>query len=188
MKKLNSKMQRNIIVAGLLIATIAVGGLLITNFKDKEIKKESEVSVTINPTPEVKVEEAEKTAVEVPKIEEKQNTTVTEKEPDTKKAVNTETTKTETTKKSTDTPKKPEPPKDTPKTKDDLTDKSKVPTYEDKEIKPQTQTETPKSGDKNSEGEVFVPGFGYVKDEGGGGQGTKVDSDGDIEKQVGNMN
>lgn len=31
---------------------------------------------------------------------------------------------------------------------------------------------TPKSGDKDGNGNVYIPGFGWVKDEGGGGQGS----------------
>jgi len=55
-----------------------------------------------------------------------------------------------------------------------------------------TPTETPKQdnqpqgGDKK-EGQIYVPGFGWIKDEGGGGEGTVGKSDGDINKQVGTM-
>ena len=52
--------------------------------------------------------------------------------------------------------------------------------------------ETPKSdsqpqGGETKDGKIYVPGFGWIDDEGGGGQGTTVDGDGDINKQVGNM-
>ncbi|MDR1320614.1 MAG: hypothetical protein LBK56_04190 [Gracilibacteraceae bacterium] len=43
----------------------------------------------------------------------------------------------------------------------------------------------PNAGDKNGNGEIYIPGFGWVKDEGGGGQGQKSDSDGDWEKIIG---
>ncbi|EGW36662.1 DUF6550 family protein, partial [Desulfosporosinus sp. OT] len=43
-----------------------------------------------------------------------------------------------------------------------------------------------KSGDKK-DGQVYIPGFGWVKDEGGGSQGKVGKSDGDINKQVGIM-
>lgn len=42
-------------------------------------------------------------------------------------------------------------------------------------------------GDKNDKGQIYIDGFGWVKDEGGGGKGTAVDSNGDINKQVGSM-
>lgn len=52
--------------------------------------------------------------------------------------------------------------------------------------------ETPKSdsqpqGGETKDGKIYVPGFGWITDNGGGGQGTTVDGDGDINKQVGNM-
>lgn len=52
--------------------------------------------------------------------------------------------------------------------------------------------ETPKpdnqpQGGDTSNGKIYVPGFGWIEDEGGGGQGTVADGDGDINKQVGTM-
>jgi FtsZ-interacting cell division protein ZipA len=44
----------------------------------------------------------------------------------------------------------------------------------------------PQGGD-TKDGKIYVPGFGWIEDNGGGGQGTTVDGDGDINKQVGNM-
>jgi hypothetical protein len=44
----------------------------------------------------------------------------------------------------------------------------------------------PKSGDTNEKGQVWVPGFGWVTP-GGGNQGGKSGSDGDINKPVGDM-
>jgi hypothetical protein len=43
----------------------------------------------------------------------------------------------------------------------------------------------PKSGDKDGKGNIYIPGFGWVKDEGGGGQGRKSGSDGDWDKIIG---
>ncbi|NYB73104.1 hypothetical protein HZF24_03005 [Sedimentibacter hydroxybenzoicus DSM 7310] len=52
--------------------------------------------------------------------------------------------------------------------------------------------DTPKNdsqpqGGETKDGKIYVPGFGWIDDEGGGGQGTVGESDGDINKQVGNM-
>lgn len=47
---------------------------------------------------------------------------------------------------------------------------------------------TPKSGDKDGNGNVYIPGFGWVKDEGGGGQGEKSQLDpehSDFDKIIG---
>lgn len=79
----------------------------------------------------------------------------------------------------------PTPPaKPTPQ--GNVTDKSDMPTYKEQDVKPQQSQ--PKMGDKNDKGEIWIDGFGWVKDEGGGGKGTIVDSKGDINKQVGTIN
>jgi len=50
---------------------------------------------------------------------------------------------------------------------------------------PPKQSE-PQGGDTNSQGQVWFPGFGWITP-GNGNQGERVDSDGDINKQVGEM-
>ena len=68
-----------------------------------------------------------------------------------------------------------EPP-EPPKIEDEemLTNPDKEPTYESEqtEIKPQPETpsDTPKHGDKK-DGMIYINGFGWIKDEGGGGIG-----------------
>lgn len=37
------------------------------------------------------------------------------------------------------------------------------------------QTSAPESGDKNDQGQIYVPGFGWIEDNGGGGSGTTAD-------------
>lgn len=62
---------------------------------------------------------------------------------------------------------------------------SKAPTYSSKDTSPSKG-----SGDQNfqkKDGKIYVPGFGWVTDNGGGGSGTTVDGGGDINKQVGQM-
>ncbi len=44
----------------------------------------------------------------------------------------------------------------------------------------------PKSGDVK-DGKIYVPGFGWIEDNGGGTEQEEVSSDGDIDKQVGSM-
>ena len=67
------------------------------------------------------------------------------------------------------------PPK--PVAKDNVTDKNKKPTYTEQDTKPQQSQ--PQMGDKNDKGQIYVDGFGWVKDEGGGGKGTSVGNEGD---------
>lgn len=63
-----------------------------------------------------------------------------------------------------------------------------TPVEHDKVKKPEngTSPSTPKSGDKNEKGQIWVPGFGWV-DDSGPNEGISVDGEGDINKQVGNM-
>ncbi|MNO15957.1 hypothetical protein D3C76_56290 [compost metagenome] len=86
------------------------------------------------------------------------------------------------------TTKPTEPPK--PKVKEPEKEQSPAasPEYEEKETHPNKETAaTPKAGDKNSKGQVYVPGFGWVEDQGGGTQEIETGSDGDLNKQVGDM-
>ena len=76
-----------------------------------------------------------------------------------------------------------EPPKPTPQ--GDNTDKTQQPTYTETDVK--RSNNSPKMGDKNDKGEIYVDGFGWIKDVGGEGDYTIIDSEGDINKQVGIM-
>ncbi|MCX7748240.1 MAG: hypothetical protein N2645_15340 [Clostridia bacterium] len=62
------------------------------------------------------------------------------------------------------------PPKPVPK--DTTTNKNIQPTYNKEDIEPQQSS--PKTGDKNNNGQIYVEGFGWIKDEGSGGKGTIV--------------
>lgn len=55
-----------------------------------------------------------------------------------------------------------------------------TPAENDKAIEPEStpSPSTPKSGDKK-DGKIYVPGFGWIEDNGGGGSGTTVGNPGD---------
>jgi len=72
------------------------------------------------------------------------------------------------------------------------------PTAQTESTKPSTEppqmaaspSSTPQSGDKrtmNGQNEIWIPGFGWIHDHGGGSIGTIATSDGDINKMVGYM-
>lgn len=89
-------------------------------------------------------------------------------------------------------PVKPEqisPPEEKPEVEDEDTLKNpeQKPEYkpEDKQ-KPSSTPDDPKNGDTNN-GKIYVEGFGWIENHGGGGEGGIADSDGDINKQVGEM-
>ena len=71
---------------------------------------------------------------------------------------------------------------------DEVTEQDK-PVDHDKVEKPKTTPKIdgqPQGGD-TKDGKIYVPGFGWINDQGGGGQGTVGKSDGDINKQVGTI-
>lgn len=84
------------------------------------------------------------------------------------------------------TVKPTEPPKPQLKETEKPQTPDKPPSYEEKEVQPNKKQDEPKAGEKNSEGEVFVPGFGWIE-EGGPNRGGQSKSDGDWNKQVGTM-
>ena len=84
-------------------------------------------------------------------------------------------------------------------TEEQLTDPTQKPNGEKVETPPEPvehdkvekPAETPKSNDEpqggdTKNGKIYVPGFGWIDDV-GEGQGTTVDGEGDINKQIGNM-
>lgn len=77
-----------------------------------------------------------------------------------------------------------QPPK--PVTSDEITNKNKKPTYTEQEVKPQQSQ--PNNGEKNEKGQIYVKGFGWIKDEGGGGKGTTVNGMKENGNKIGNMN
>lgn len=69
-----------------------------------------------------------------------------------------------------------------------LTDPTKEPTTTVEPVEPTKPTEEkPSGGETNNKGETYVPGFGWVKDSGANVGGTST-SEGDWNKQIGDMN
>lgn len=178
MKKLNFIEKKNVVISVLVILALVVGIGLISYVNRENKAKDSQTLLDSNKVKDINLDEI-KTDDEnkVPEINTNDNAEKTAL--DSKENENTETLNKDTV------PTKPEPPKEKPKTSDDITDKNKVPTYSEKEVEPQINT-TPKGGEINSKGQTYLPGFDYV-DNSGSNKGETVTSDGDINKQVGKM-
>lgn len=89
-----------------------------------------------------------------------------------------------------ETPQKPaEPEKPVVKDAGALKNPDTPPVYNKEQTTVEKKSSEPKSGDKK-DGKVYIPGFGWVKDEGGGSQGVKVGNEGDklTGNKVGQMN
>lgn len=81
-------------------------------------------------------------------------------------------------------PVKPSAPTATPTPQGDITEPKATPSYKPEDTTV-TEPSTPPAGAKNDKGQVYVPGFGWVTESGGSGE--TIDSDGDINKPVGEM-
>lgn len=162
MKKLSFKVKKNILASVLVVLVIAFGTILVASITKEHNVKDAETLVKYNESVSINKEDLK---TEKPNEDEKLNSNIVI----LKKA---------------DKIVKHEPPKEKPKTSDDVTNKNKVPTYPEKEVKP--QIETPKLGNVNSKGQMNFPGFGEVEDS-GANKGQNVSSNGDINKQIGTM-
>jgi outer membrane biosynthesis protein TonB len=187
MKNINDKTKKRLIVSGGLIISVILIILISAQFRkepiaEAELPNESEETVDIILETPQNTEKEEQ--IIVPEIE------ITDKETKDNGAIDTGTEQT--------IQRDPEKPKEP--TKEQLEDPTQKPNGEkvetppepvehDKVEKPaetQKKNDEPQGGDSNN-GKIYVPGFGWIDDV-GEGQGTTVDGEGDINKQIGNMN
>lgn len=70
---------------------------------------------------------------------------------------------------------------------DSVENPEQPPQYEPEVTEPEQKPEEPAGGSTNGSGQVYVPGFGYV-DPPGAAQGESAGSNGDWDKQIGDMN
>ena len=128
------------------------------------LKNEEKITVPSINNDETKVESTNSTEIELTKI--------------TEKPLAPE--KPATAKDSEETHEKPTDPV--------LIDPTKKPSVKVEPVEPTKATEEkPSGGDTNNKGETYVPGFGWVKDSGANVGGTST-SEGDWNKQIGDMN
>ena len=212
--KITEKNKKVFAIGGLILVCLilAIAVFLPNGNEDKskeDKNREQEVAIAEETAPEVTIE-AVPTTVAKPtevmsqeKIEDSQDDIVSI---DDDKDVEVQLTETE---KETTEPPKPTIKGDTASNTEDsvskdehqkpdnaeLTDKSKTPTYSEEQTEPQKKEEVdkegaksePQSGTTNEQGQVYVPGFGYITSSGENDAGT-FDSEGSLDEQVGNMN
>lgn len=194
MEKMTPKKQKGLIVAGLLLLCVAiVVGIFSLIGKDKNT---SEVPIAMQPTDSAAYVDKIKDATTPIPIQR----TVTEVSPTIiENYTEVEATTTSNNIQLTEALEKPEPPEkpktalstekphEKPKDKE-LANPDKKPQTTVKPVEPdKSKDKTPQGGETNDKGETYVPGFGWVKDS-GANVGEKSDSDGDWNKQIGDMN
>ncbi|HHX56466.1 MAG TPA: hypothetical protein GX710_00450 [Clostridiales bacterium] len=186
MNNINDKTKRRLIIASGLIISVILIVLISAQFKKEPIED------VVLPDQSI---EANDVIIENPVITEKEDEIIVPEIeiPNTEKADNggIDTGTEQTIQGDVEKPKEP--------TEEQLTDPTQKPNGEKVETPPEPvahdkvekPTETPKNndvpqgGDTNN-GKIYVPGFGWIDDV-GEGQGTAVDGEGDINKQIGNM-
>ncbi|WP_051534056.1 DUF6550 family protein [Desulfitibacter alkalitolerans] len=189
MEKLTLKMKKGFIIAGLsaLCVLLVVGIFAVLGEGTDKTKLPATSQDTNNP---VSVGEIQNDKVNEPSV------TVQEVTP--KETQDTNTLKPNDIQ-LTEIPVRPQPPEkpdtavDSDKPHDipkdtNLTNPDKKPTVTVKPVEPtKPKEDKPTGGETNSKGEVYVPGFGWVKNS-GSNEEIKSQSDGDWNKQIGDMN
>lgn len=185
---ISTKAQKRLLISGLsvlcIVLVVALFAFIGSGSEKKKIddaKNDASTNVTVN---DIKADD--KTGVTVPDIT--KTPTVESHIPASENAVLDVDKKQDVEVALTKPAEKPtEPEKPVIKDDKEIKNPEKPPVYDKKQTTIEPKISEPKSGDKK-DGKVYIPGFGWVKDEGGGGKGEVVTSDGDINKQVGQMN
>ena len=186
MSKLSAKTQKRLLVSGLAAICVVLAVAVFSLVGGSGEKDKSNIANNISNNVTVDdIKTDDKAGVSVPNITAPTNGTESQTSSnvalDIDKQQNVEVPIAET-------PQKPaEPEKPVVKDAGALKNPDTPPVYDKEQTTVEKKSSEPKSGDKK-DGKVYIPGFGWVKDEGGGGKGEVVDSDGDINKQVGQMN
>jgi type IV secretory pathway VirB10-like protein len=180
--KLTDKANKRLTIAGLSVVCVVLVIAIVSQFKTEKPKEalfqpSSTVSDAVSPSEVIPEPSAEPKTPEVtvPPI----NSAETSSKPaDTGDSSGTEQSiQAEVTK-----PTKPpqEVKTDPSKTPDGEKVDAVKPVEHDKVTKPASSASSsePKSGDKK-DGKIYVPGFGWIEDNGGGGSGTIVGNPGD---------
>ena len=187
MNNINDKTKRRLIVASGLIISVILIVLISTQFKKEPIED------VVLPNQSVETNDI---IVEKPVITEKEDEIIVPeiKIPDTEKIDNgaIDTGTEQTIQEDVEKPKEPTEEQLTDPTQKPNGEKVKTPPEPVAHDKVEKPTETPKNndvpqgGDTNNKGQTYLPGFGWIENS-GENQGTAVDGEGDINKQIGNM-
>ena len=189
MEKLTLKMKKGFIIAGLsglcvllVVGIFAVLGDGTDNTKLPDTSQDANNTVSVGEIQNDKVNEPIVTVQEVaPKETQDTNTLKPNDIQLTEIPVRPQPPEKPDT--AVDSDKPHDIPKDT-----NLTNPDKKPTVTVKPVEPtKPKEDKPTGGETNSKGEVYVPGFGWVKNS-GSNEEIKSQSDGDWNKQIGDMN
>jgi len=175
--KLTDKTKIRLTIAGLGVVCVVLVIAITSQFelvapKEASIQPSSTVSDEVNPAEVIPSPSTEENVSIINPTEASAPPADTGDSTGTEQSIQTEVTR------------PTEPPQevktDPSKTPDGQKVDKVTPVEHDKVAKPENPTpaDTPKSGDKK-DGKIYVPGFGWIDDNGGGGSGTTVGNPGD---------
>lgn len=183
MAKFSDKTKKRLLIGGLGALCTVLVVVLTVSFSGRNPSQDT-VAAASGSSSDVSVggiSPSSKSEVSVPPVSSEPNPSASSNPVlDVTKERHVETSLTESSGPSSE-PKKPTVPDSSA-----LTNSSKKPTYSKEQTHPNQTVSQPKAGDQKS-GMIYVDGFGWVKDEGGGATGETIDGDGDINKMVGQM-
>lgn len=182
--KLTDRAKKRLTLAGLGVVCIILVIAIASQFKTEELKDavqpSSTASEAVSPSAEIPISSSEVNAkpIDLSAINQSADTG---NSTGTEQSIQAEVTK----------PTEPsqEAKTDPQKTPDGEKAGKVSPTEHDKVTKPENSTSlsTPKSGDKK-DGKIYVLGFGWIEDNGGGGSGTTADDMYENGNKIGDMN
>ena len=188
MKNINDKTKKRLIITGCLALCVVLVALIGQQFQspkpgDNPLPRQSlgVSDVTINPNTSGNTENEKEIIVTPPDTTQPANTDNGAVSSGTEQTIQSNITKPKYTEEQLKDPtQKPNGEKVTEPPKSVDHDKVEKP-------KDTPKNDSQPQGGETKDGKIYVPGFGWITDNGGGGQGTVGESDGDINKQVGNM-
>lgn len=191
MSKLSAKTQKGLLVSGLAVLCIVLAVALFSFVGGDGEKSKADIaendtgtSVTVND-----IKSNDKTEVTIPVTTEAPATTGSQVQGNENVVVDTEKRQNVEVPLTKPTEKLAEPEKPVVKDETETKNPDKPPVYDKQQTTVEPKSSEPKSGDKK-DGKVYIPGFGWVKDEGGGSKSIKMGNDGDklTGNKVGQMN
>lgn len=188
MNNINDKTKKRLIIFGGLAVSIVLIILIAAQFKKEPVKE-----VSVPPPSAAQVSTATVTPAEASKTQKDivvQDSKVAEA---TKSTIQEPNTAISSGTKQTiqPDPVKPTAPTEKPKSTDKTSNTDEKPTVTGKPkttVKDSTISKTEPKGGEKKDGEIYVPGFGWVKDNGGGTEVKPVDDMYENGNKIGEMN
>lgn len=188
MKNMNEKTKKWLLIAGGLALCVVLVVAITGQFKtekptDAPLPSQSSTvpDVTVDPNAPDNAEKEKDVVIQTPETTPPASSNNGAVDTGTEQTIQGDVTKPEYTEEKLKNP-------DQKPNGEPVTEKDKVQDHDKVEppVAPPKTDNQPQGGDTQN-GKIYVPGFGWIDNQGGGGEGVVGESDGDINKQVGTM-